>query len=208
MKRLSPSRAALLTGRNHHTCNVGAVEDISTAFPGNTGIRPHAVVPVAEMLRRNGYNTGAFGKWHLAPLWETSVSGPFDNWPIRSGFEKFYGFLGGETNQWAPLIYDGVTKVELPKDPNYHFMTDMTNQAIAWARFQHAMTPDRPFFLYFRPVPRMRRTTRRRHGRISTRESSTAVGIGTGRRRLPARSRWASCRRVPSSPPSPRTSFS
>ena len=147
----SPSRAALLTGRNHHTCNVGAVEDISTAFPGNTGIRPHSVAPVAEMLRLNGYNTGTFGKWHLTPLWETSVSGPFGNWPTRSGFEKFYGFLGGETNQWAPLIYDGVTKVELPKDPNYHFMTDMTNQAIAWARFQHAMTPDKPFFLYFAP---------------------------------------------------------
>jgi arylsulfatase len=147
----SPTRAALLSGRNHHTCNVGAVEDISTAFPGNTGIRPNSVAPLAEMLRHNGYNTACFGKWHLTPLWETSVSGPFGNWPTGSGFEKFYGFLGGETNQWAPLLYDGLTKVELPKDPNYHFMTDMTNQAIAWARFQHAMTPERPFFMYFAP---------------------------------------------------------
>lgn len=147
----SPTRAALLSGRNHHTCNVGAVEDVSTAFPGNTGVRPNSVAPLAEMLRLNGYNTAAFGKWHLTPLWETSVSGPFTNWPTSSGFEKFYGFLGGETNQWAPLIYDGTTKVELPKNPKYHFMTDMTNRAIAWTQFQHAMTPDKPFFMYFAP---------------------------------------------------------
>lgn len=147
----SPTRAALLTGRNHHTSNTGAVQDVATAFPGNTGVRPASVAPLAEMLRLNGYNTAAFGKWHLTPLWETSVSGPYGTWPTGSGFEKFYGFLGGETNQWAPLIYDGVAKVELPGDPNYHFMTDMTNQAIAWVRFQQTMTPDRPFFVYFAP---------------------------------------------------------
>ena len=147
----SPTRAALLTGRNHHTNNTGAVQDIATAFDGYTGVRPASVAPLAEMLRLNGYNTAAFGKWHLTPLWETSISGPYSRWPTMSGFEKFYGFLGGETNQWAPLLYDGVTKVELPADPNYHFTTDMTNQAIAWTRFQHAMTPDRPFFMYFAP---------------------------------------------------------
>jgi arylsulfatase A-like enzyme len=147
----SPTRAALLTGRNHHTNNTGAVQDIATAFDGYTGVRPASVAPLAEMLRLNGYNTAAFGKWHLTPLWETSISGPYSTWPTMSGFEKFYGFLGGETNQWAPLLYDGVTKVELPADPNYHFTTDMTNQAIAWTRFQHAMTPDRPFFMYFAP---------------------------------------------------------
>jgi arylsulfatase A-like enzyme len=147
----SPTRAALLTGRNHHTNNTGAVQDIATAFEGNTGVRPASVAPLAEMLRLNGYNTAAFGKWHLTPMWEISASGPFAMWPTGSGFEKFYGFLGGETNQWAPLLYDGVTKVELPGDPNYHFMTDMTNQAIAWVRFQQTMTPDRPFFMYFAP---------------------------------------------------------
>ena len=147
----SPTRAALLTGRNHHTNNTGAVQDIATAFDGYTGVRPASVAPLAEMLRLNGYNTAAFGKWHLTPLWETSISGPYSTWPTMSGFEKFYGFLGGETNQWAPLLYDGVTKVELPADPNYHFTTDMTNRAIAWTRFQHAMTPDRPFFMYFAP---------------------------------------------------------
>lgn len=147
----SPTRAALLTGRNHHTNNTGAVQDIATAFDGYNGSRPASVAPLAEMLRLNGYNTGAFGKWHLTPLWETSISGPYTTWPTGSGFEKFYGFLGGETNQWAPLLYDGVARVELPGDPNYHFMTDMTNQAIAWVRFQQTMTPDRPFFMYFAP---------------------------------------------------------
>jgi arylsulfatase len=147
----SPTRAALLTGRNHHTNNTGAVQDVATAFPGNTGVRPHSVAPLPEMLRLNGYNTAAFGKWHLTPLWETSISGPYATWPTMSGFEKFYGFLGGETNQWAPLLYDGVTRVELPGTPNYHFMTDMTNQAVAWMRFQQTMTPDRPFFMYFAP---------------------------------------------------------
>ncbi|MDM0012176.1 arylsulfatase [Variovorax sp. J22P168] len=147
----SPSRAALITGRNHHTNNTGAVQEIATAFEGNTGIRPASVAPLPEMLRLNGYNTAAFGKWHLTPAWETSISGPYTTWPTNSGFEKFYGFLGGETNQWSPLLYDGVARVELPTDPNYHFMTDMTNQAIAWTRFQQSMTPDKPFFMYFAP---------------------------------------------------------
>ncbi len=147
----SPTRAALLTGRNHHTNNTGAVQDVATALPGNTGKRPNSVAPLAEILRLNGYNTAAFGKWHLTPLWETTNSGPFDLWPTGSGFEKFYGFLGGETNQWAPLVYDGVTKVEPPHDPNYHFTTDMTTQAIAWVRSQQSLTPDKPFFIYFAP---------------------------------------------------------
>jgi arylsulfatase len=147
----SPTRMALLTGRNHHTNNTGAIMEIATAFPGNTGIRPQSVAPLAEMLRLNGYSTAAFGKYHETPAWEASVSGPYDRWPTHSGFDKFYGFIGGETNQWAPLIYDGVTRVELPDDPNYHFTIDMTNQAIAWVRFQQALTPDKPFFVYFAP---------------------------------------------------------
>jgi arylsulfatase len=147
----SPTRAALLTGRNHHTNNTGAVQDIATAFPGNTGVRPKSVAPLAQILQLNGYSTAAFGKWHLVPLWETSVSGPYGLWPTGSGFEKFYGFLGGETNQWAPLVFDGVTKVEPPDDPRYHFTTDMTDRAIAWVRAQQSFTPERPFFLYFAP---------------------------------------------------------
>lgn len=145
----SPTRMALLTGRNHHVCNTGAVMEIATAFPGNTGIRPNNVAPLAEILRLNGYSTAAFGKYHETPAWEASVSGPFDRWPTRSGFDKFYGFIGGETNQWAPAIYDGVTRVEHANDPQYHFTTDMTNQSIAWVRAQQSLTPDRPFFVYF-----------------------------------------------------------
>ena len=147
----SPTRAALLSGRNHHMNNMGAITEISTAFPGNTGSRPNNVAPLAEMLRLNGYSTGFFGKNHETAAWEVSPSGPTDRWPTRSGFDKFYGFIGGETNQWAPLLYDGMTQVELRKDPSYHFMTDMTNQAIHWMRYQKSLTPDKPFFLYFAP---------------------------------------------------------
>ncbi len=145
----SPTRTALLTGRNHHVNNAGAIMELATAFPGNTGVRPNSVAPLAEILRLNGYSTAAFGKYHETAPWEVSVSGPYDRWPTRSGFDKFYGFIGGETNQWAPAIYDGVVRVEHEPDPNYHFTTDMTNQAIAWARFQHSMTPDKPVYMYF-----------------------------------------------------------
>ncbi len=145
----SPTRTALLTGRNHHVNNAGAIMELATAFPGNTGARPNSVATLAQILRLNGYSTGAFGKYHETAPWEASVSGPYDRWPTGSGFDKFYGFIGGETNQWAPAVYDGVTRVEVPHDPNYHFTTDMTNQAIAWMRSQQALTPDKPFYMYF-----------------------------------------------------------
>jgi arylsulfatase len=145
----SPTRMALLTGRNHHSCNTGSIMETSTTFPGNTGVRPNSIAPLAEVLRHNGFSTAAFGKYHETPAWEISPSGPTDRWPTRSGFDKFYGFLGGETNQWAPLIYDGMTRVEPPHVKDYHFTTDMTNQAIAWTRYQKALTPDKPFFVYF-----------------------------------------------------------
>jgi len=147
----SPTRAALKSGRNHHVNNMGAIIETGTTFPGNTGQIPGNVAPLAEMLRLNGYSTGAFGKWHETAAWEASVSGPFDRWPTRQGFDKFYGFLGGETNQWAPFIYDGTHPVELPEDPNYHFMNDMTDQAVAWVKYQKALRPDKPFFVYFAP---------------------------------------------------------
>lgn len=147
----SPTRAAIKSGRNHHVNNMGAIIETGTAFPGNTGQIPNDVAPVAEMLRLNGYSTAAFGKWHETAAWEASTSGPFDRWPTRQGFDKFYGFLGGETNQWAPFIYDGTHQVELPNDPNYHFLTDMTDQSVAWVQYQKALTPDRPFFIYYAP---------------------------------------------------------
>jgi len=147
----SPTRAALKSGRNHHTVNMAFITELGTAFPGATGQIPSATAPLAETLRLNGYATAAFGKWHETAAWEASVAGPFDRWPTRQGFDKFYGFLGGETNQWAPYLYDGTAVVELPNDPNYHFMTDMTEKARAWIKHQKALTPDRPSFVYFAP---------------------------------------------------------
>lgn len=145
----SPTRVALKSGRNHHSANAGSIMETATAFPGNTGQIPNEIAPLAEMLRLNGYSTAAFGKWHETAAWETSVSGPFDRWPTRQGFDKFYGFIGGETDQWYPLIYDGVIKVDPPKMDNYHFTVDMTNQAINWVKAQQSMTPDKPFFVYY-----------------------------------------------------------
>ena len=147
----SPTRAALKSGRNHHVNNMASIIETGTAFPGNTGKIPGEVAPLAEMLRLNGYSTAAFGKWHELAAWEANIAGPFDRWPTRQGFDKFYGFLGGETNQWAPFIYDGTHAVELPDDPEYHFMTDMTDQTVAWIKYQQALAPDKPFFVYFAP---------------------------------------------------------
>jgi arylsulfatase len=147
----APTRVALLSGYNHHSNNMGSITETATSYPGNSAIRPQTITPMAEVLRQNGYNTAQFGKCHEVPPWEISVSGPQSSWPTRSGFEKFYGFLGGETNQWAPMVYDGVTQVEVPDDPNYHFTTDMTNQAVSWVRFQQALTPGKPFFMYYAP---------------------------------------------------------
>ena len=147
----SPTRTALLTGHNHHANNAGAIMELATAFPGNTGIRPRSITTLAEILRQNGYSTAAFGKYHETPPWEVSVSGPIDRWPTGSGFDKFYGFIGGETNQWAPAIYDGVTRVEHRQSPDYHFTTDMTDKAIGWVSAQQSLTPDKPFYMYFAP---------------------------------------------------------
>jgi len=145
----SPTRTALLTGHNHHANNAGAIMELATAFPGNTGVRPRTITTLAEILRQNGYSTAAFGKYHETPPWEVSVSGPYDRWPTGSGFDKFYGFIGGETNQWAPAIYDGTVRVEHKAGPDYHFTVDMTDQAINWVSAQQTLTPGKPFYMYF-----------------------------------------------------------
>lgn len=147
----SPTRAALKSGRNHHMAEMGFITEMATGMPGDTGQIPNSVAPLAEMLRLNGYSTAAFGKWHETAVWETSVSGPYDRWPTHQGFDHFYGFIGGESNQWAPNLYDGITPVELPNDPKYHFLTDMTDKTIDWINFQKAITPDKPFFVYYAP---------------------------------------------------------
>jgi arylsulfatase A-like enzyme len=150
----SPTRQALLTGRNHHTVGMGGITEIATSAPGYSSIRPNTCAPLAETLRLNGYSTAQFGKCHEVPVWETSPQGPFDAWPTGGGgFEYFYGFIGGETNQYYPAIYEGTTAVEPPRTPEegYHFTEDMTDKAIAWIRQEKALTPDKPFFVYFAP---------------------------------------------------------
>lgn len=148
----SPTRSALLSGRNHHTNNMGGITEVATAFPGNTGMTPQACATVAEILKLNGYNTAQFGKNHETAAWEVSTSGPFTRWPIYKGFEEFYGFMGGETNQFFPAVYHGTTKVEVDtEDPNYHFTEDMTDHAIQYMQAQKSLTPDKPFFMYYAP---------------------------------------------------------
>jgi len=146
----SPTRQALLTGRNHHSAEMGSVGEVATSMPGNTSVRPNSVATVAEMLKLNGYSTSAFGKMHQTPVWETSVSGPFDRWPTGDGFEKFWGFVAGETNQWEPTLFEGTTPTEPRSTPEegYHITEEQVDQAIAWVKAQHTMTPDKPFFMY------------------------------------------------------------
>jgi len=150
----SPTRQALLTGRNHHSVNMGCITELATSAPGYSSVRPKDKAPLAETLKLNGYSTAQFGKCHEVPVWETSPMGPFGAWPTGGGgFEYFYGFIGGETNQWYPAIYEGATPIEPEKTPEegYHFTEDMTNKAIKWVRQQKALMPDKPFFMYFAP---------------------------------------------------------
>ena len=149
----SPTRQALLTGRNHHSVGMGGITEIATSAPGYSSVRPNTAAPLAETLRLNGYSTAQFGKCHEVPVWETSPMGPFDRWPTGSGFEHFYGFIGGETNQYYPAIYDGTVPVEPEQtvEEGYHFTEDMTDRAIDWIRQQKALMPDKPFFAYFAP---------------------------------------------------------
>jgi arylsulfatase A-like enzyme len=150
----SPTRQALLTGRNHHAVGMGGITEIATSAPGYNSIRPKTAAPLAETLKLNGYSTAQFGKCHEVPVWETSPLGPFDAWPTGGGgFEHFYGFIGGETNQYAPALYDGTTPVEPDRTPEegYHLTEDMTDRAIDWIRQQKALMPDKPFFVYYAP---------------------------------------------------------
>jgi arylsulfatase A-like enzyme len=149
----APTRAALLTGRNHHSVGMGVITELATSAPGYSSIRPNTCAPLAQMLRLNGYSTAQFGKCHEVPVWQTSPMGPFDAWPTGSGFEYFYGFIGGETNQYYPAIYEGTTAVEPETTPDegYHFTADMTDKAIRWIRQQKSLMPDKPFFVYYAP---------------------------------------------------------
>jgi arylsulfatase len=150
----APTRAALLTGRNHHTVGMGVITELATSSPGYSSLRPNTCAPLAQTLRLNGYSTAQFGKCHEVPVWQTSPMGPFDAWPTGGGgFEYFYGFIGGETNQYYPAIYEGTSPIEPERTPEegYHFGEDMTDKAIAWVRQQKALMRDKPFFMYYAP---------------------------------------------------------
>lgn len=149
----APTRAALLTGRNHHSVGMGGITETATSAPGQTSLRPNTKTPLAQTLQMNGYSTSQFGKCHEVPVWQSSPMGPFDMWPTGSGFEHFYGFIGGEDNQWYPALYEGTTPVEPPKTPEegYHLTEDLADNAINWVRSQKALMPDKPFFMYFAP---------------------------------------------------------
>ena len=150
----SPTRAALLTGRNHHSVGFGNITENATSAPGNNTIRPNTAAPLADVLKLNGYSTAQFGKCHEVPVWQVTPVGPFDSWPTGGGgFEYFYGFIGGETNQWYPALFEGTTPIEPPKTPEegYHLTEDLASKATKWIRQQKTLVPDKPFFIYFAP---------------------------------------------------------
>jgi len=148
-----PSRAALLTGRNHHNCGSGFLAEWATGFPSYTSMIPSTTATIARILRENGYNTAWLGKNHNTPDWESSVVGPFDRWPTGLGFDYFYGFIGGETHQFYPVLFENTKPVEPEKTPEegYHFTIDMTDKAISWMRYSKSVNPDKPLLLYFAP---------------------------------------------------------
>lgn len=149
----SPTRQALLTGRNHHSVGMGAITEMATSAPGNSGVRPKDKAPLAEILKLNGFSTAQFGKCHEVPIWEVSPMGPFTQWPTGSGFEHFYGFVGGEANQYYPGLYEGTKAVEPTKSPEegYTLNEDLADHAITWIRQQKVLMPDKPFFVYYAP---------------------------------------------------------
>lgn len=150
----APTRQALLTGRNHHSVGMGNITETATSAPGQCSVRPNNKAPLALTLKLNGYSTSMFGKCHEVPVWQTSPMGPFDAWPTGGGgFEYFYGFIGGENNQWDPALYEGTIPIEPPRTPEegYHLTEDLADKAIAWVSQQKALMPDKPFFMYFAP---------------------------------------------------------
>jgi len=151
----SPTRAALLTGRNHHSAGTGVITEIGSGYPGYSGQIPKSEAMVSEILRQSGYSTAFFGKNHNIPDWETSVSGPFDRWPTMQGFDHFYGFIGGEANQWQPALYDGNKPVEMdvPKgrEKDYTLNENLADKAIEYIHQEKSVTPDRPFYIYYAP---------------------------------------------------------
>ena len=182
-----------------------AITETATSAPGNSSLRPNTKAPLAMTLKLNGYSTAQFGKCHEVPVWQSSPMGPFDAWPSGGGgFETFYGFIGGENNQWDPALYDGTTPVEPPATPEegYHLTEDLADRAISWVRQQKALMPDKPFFVYFAPGRDARAAPRAQGvGRQVRRRSSTTGGTCSASARSPARRSSASSPPTPTSPP-------
>jgi arylsulfatase A-like enzyme len=147
----SPTRAALITGRNHHSVTSGVIGETATGYDGYTTVLPRSAGTVGEVLRQNGYMTAWIGKNHNTPVWEASAAGPFDRWANGLGFDYFYGFNGGDMNHWNPVLYENRNLVPTSNDPNYYLTTDLTDHAIAWVRKVKSIAPDRPFLLYVAP---------------------------------------------------------
>jgi len=150
----APTRQALMTGRNHHSVGMGAITEVATGAPGQNSLRPNTKAPLALTLKLNGYSTAMFGKCHEVPVWENNPMGPFEHWPAGGGgFEYFYGFVGGENNQYDPALFEGLTAIEPPATPEegYHLTEDLADHAVNWIRQQKALMPNKPFFIYFSP---------------------------------------------------------
>ncbi len=147
----SPTRAALLTGRNHQRVGSGTIAERALDFDGYTGVIPKSAATMAQVLHDYGYNTSAFGKWHNTPATETTAMGPFDHWPTSYGFDYFYGFLAGETSQYEPRLFENLNPIEPPHDPTYHLSSDLADKALVWLRRHQSFAPDKPFFMYWAP---------------------------------------------------------
>ena len=204
----SPTRAAILSGRNHHSVHTGCITELSTGFPGYDGILPKNAALVAETLQQNGYNTAAFGKWHNTPDYETSPAGPFDRWPTGLGFEYFWGFLGGETNNWNTPLVENITPIEKPDDdPDWHLCAAMADKAIDWIDHAEGLRTAQAVLRLLRTGRGPRTAPRRPHsGPTNTRARSITGGTGSGRSRSSGRNNSESSRRTPRSRRGPRRS--
>jgi arylsulfatase A-like enzyme len=185
----SPTRAALITGRNHHSAAFAGITELATGYDGYTCILPRSCGTIGEVLRQNGYMTAWIGKNHNTPTWETSAAGPFDRWANGLGFDYFYGFNAGDMNHWNPILYQNRDLVPASTDPNYHLTTDIADKAIAWVRQATSISPGRPYFLYV-ATGATHAITPRKNGSTSSRGSSTRGGTPIARRPWSGKSGW------------------
>ena len=194
----SPSRSCMLTGRNHHSNGVSCITEGSTGYPGGDGYIPFENGMLSEILQQNGYNTYALGKWHLTPSEQTSAAGPYDRWPLGRGFERYYGFLGGDTHQYYPELVRDNSQTEPDKTPEegYHLTPDLVAKAKAMIADSKQVAPNKPFSCTSAPVPCMHRITFPGSGPTNTRASSTPAGMRTANGCSRSNNSWASCQRM------------